>query len=51
MIGAVVLSFVLSEAAGWFWRRDHAVVGEDFAGLLRWRRAALLSAAPDGPAW
>jgi len=28
-----------------------AVLGEDFAELFRWLRAALLSAAPDGSAW
>jgi len=27
------------------------LAGEDFAELLRWQRAALLSAAPDGSAW
>jgi hypothetical protein len=51
LISTAVLSFVVSEAAGRFRRQDHAVVDEDFAELRRWLRAALLSAAPDGPAW
>jgi hypothetical protein len=51
LISTAVLSSVVSEAPGRFRRHDHAVVGEDFAGLLRWLRAALLSAAPDGSAW
>jgi hypothetical protein len=45
-----VFSFVVSEAAGRFRRHDYAVAGKDCAGLLRWLRAALLSAAPDGSA-
>jgi hypothetical protein len=50
LISTAVLSFVVSEADGRFRSRDHAVAGEYFAQLLRWLRAALLSAAPDGSA-
>jgi hypothetical protein len=51
LISTAVLSFAVSEADGRFRSHDHAVAGENFAQLLRWLCAALLSAAPDGSVW